>query len=51
MRGANDIGKLLELLRTLYVLHERPRVLRTLVRRRRKLPRPLICLVGPAANG
>ncbi|WP_330253358.1 hypothetical protein OG874_01735 [Nocardia sp. NBC_00565] len=51
MPGSNDIGKLLELLRALYVPHERPRVLRTLVRRRRQLPRPLICLVGPAANG
>lgn len=48
--GPNDIGKLQTLLRTLYVPAEKPRVLRTLLSGRRRLPRPLVCLVGPAAN-
>ncbi|MRH91800.1 hypothetical protein GFY24_30920 [Nocardia sp. SYP-A9097] len=40
-----DLGKLYGLLRTLVVPDERPRVLPTLLRRRRPLPRPMICLV------
>ncbi|MEU8894598.1 hypothetical protein [Nocardia sp. NPDC048505] len=50
MPGSNDIGRLQHLLRALYVPAERPRVLRTLLHGRRRLPRPLICLVGPAAT-
>ncbi|WP_245661364.1 ABC transporter substrate-binding protein [Nocardia salmonicida] len=43
---ANDVGKLLELLRALEIPDARPRVLRTLVRRRRALPRPIVEIVG-----
>ncbi|MEV0250872.1 hypothetical protein AB0H76_30055 [Nocardia sp. NPDC050712] len=50
MSGSDDIGMLQQLLRTLYVPAEQPRVLATMLRGRRRLPRPLICLVGPAAT-
>ncbi|MTE17456.1 hypothetical protein GLP40_32565 [Nocardia sp. CT2-14] len=43
--SSSNIGKLYELLRTLAVPEERPRVWPTLLRRRRPLPRPMICLV------
>lgn len=46
----NDVGKLLELLRALNVPDSRPRVLRTMVRRRRPLPRPIIGLIGTPAT-
>ncbi|MFI6223447.1 ABC transporter substrate-binding protein [Nocardia salmonicida] len=46
MSDANDVGKLLELLRALEIPDARPRVLRTLVRRRRALPRPIVEIVG-----
>ncbi|WP_216913014.1 hypothetical protein [Nocardia noduli] len=45
MPEANDIGKLLEFVRALNVPDSRPRVFRTLIRRRRPLPRPLVGLV------
>lgn len=46
----NDIGKLLELVRALNVPDARPRVLRTMFRRRRPLPRPIIGLVAVPAG-
>ncbi|WP_278262762.1 ABC transporter substrate-binding protein [Nocardia sp. AG03] len=46
MPEANDVGKLLELLRALEIPDTRPRVLRTLLRGRRTLPRPIVELVG-----
>ncbi|WP_280487358.1 hypothetical protein [Nocardia farcinica] len=51
MPEANDIGKLLELVRALNVPDARPRVLRTMIRRRRPLPRPIVGLVGTPATG
>ncbi|WP_067864280.1 ABC transporter substrate-binding protein [Nocardia shimofusensis] len=50
MSEANDIGKLLELVRALNVPDSRPRVLRTMIRRRRPLPRPVIGLIGTPAS-
>lgn len=50
MSEANDIGKLLELVRALNVPDSRPRVLRTMIRRRRPLPRPVIGLIGAPAG-
>ncbi|MFI9505221.1 ABC transporter substrate-binding protein [Nocardia sp. NPDC052566] len=44
-QSQTDVGKLFELLRTLVVPDERPRVLPTLLRRLRPLPRPMTCLV------
>lgn len=46
MPDANDVGKLLELLRALEIPDTKPRVLRTLLRGRRTLPRPIVELVG-----
>ncbi|MFE3545826.1 ABC transporter substrate-binding protein [Nocardia sp. NPDC059177] len=46
MPDANDVGKLLELLRGLEIPDTRPRVLRTLLRGRRTQPRPIVELVG-----
>ncbi|WP_067841609.1 hypothetical protein [Nocardia lijiangensis] len=48
---ANDVPKLLELLRALEVPDAKPRVFRTLLRRRRPLPRPVVGLVGAGAGG
>ena len=48
--NSGDIGKLLELVRALNVPDARPRVLRTLLRRRRPLPRPVVGLVGVPAS-
>ncbi|WP_174375377.1 hypothetical protein [Nocardia higoensis] len=50
MPEANDIGKLLELVRALNVPDSRPRVLRTIIRRRRPLPRPVVGLIGVPAG-
>ncbi|RBO88339.1 ABC transporter substrate-binding protein [Nocardia puris] len=46
----NDVGKLLELLRALGVPDAKPRVLRTMLRRRRPVPRPIVELTGPGAH-
>ncbi|MGW5456435.1 ABC transporter substrate-binding protein [Nocardia sp. NPDC003979] len=46
MPDANDVGKLLELLRALEIPDTRPRVWRTLVHGRRTLPRPIVEMVG-----
>ncbi|MGW6425011.1 ABC transporter substrate-binding protein [Nocardia sp. NPDC055053] len=46
MPDANDVGKLLELLRALEIPDTKPRVLRTLLRGHRTLPRPIVELVG-----
>ncbi|WP_431962897.1 hypothetical protein [Nocardia sp. bgisy134] len=48
---ANDVPKLLELLRALEVPDTKPRVFRTLLRRRRPLPRPIVGLVGAGTGG
>ncbi|MGW4350736.1 hypothetical protein ACWELJ_01465 [Nocardia sp. NPDC004582] len=45
------MGKLYELLRTLAVPEERPRVWPIMLRRRRPLPRPIICLVTTNFEG
>ncbi len=50
MPDANDVGKLLELLRALEIPDSRPRVLRTLVHGRRALPRPIVEVVGVAGH-
>ncbi|MEV0332676.1 ABC transporter substrate-binding protein [Nocardia sp. NPDC050717] len=46
MPDANDVGKLLELLRVLEIPDAKPRVLRALWRGRRTLPRPIVEVVG-----
>lgn len=51
MAEGNDVGKLLELLRALQIPDTRPRVLPTLLGRRRPLPRPLVELVDVADRG
>ncbi|MEV6274908.1 hypothetical protein [Nocardia sp. NPDC051832] len=50
MPASNDVGRLQRLLRALYVPAEKPRVLPTLLRGQRRLPRPMVLLSGPAAN-
>ncbi|MFC4127607.1 ABC transporter substrate-binding protein [Nocardia rhizosphaerae] len=50
MPDANDVGKLLELLRALEIPDAKPRVLRTMLRGRHTLPRPIVELVGVSGH-
>ncbi|CCF62298.1 hypothetical protein [Nocardia cyriacigeorgica] len=50
MANQDEIAGFLQLLRGLMVPDERPRIVRTLLRRRRPLPPPMVCLVAEEAG-